>query len=680
MTHLCRSTAWSALLVVALTSWACGSDDPSVPPMVESVSLTLTPNPVTLANTAQGTVTVTPSGAAEGVTWSSEDEEIATVSSAGLVTPLRTGSVEITATSTANPSISGSVILAIECPDPRLVTTIPQGDTTWENWISDRACFDYVVQTNVIMQDGLLTIEPGTVVGFEEERNLRINIDAGIHAEGTEENPITLTGVTKERGFWEGVGLEATGRDDHVIAWTTIEYAEGFTFGPGPAGLLIGNGVTAELIDNTFRQNAGYGMAIEFDADLTTLRNVMTENALGPAILFAGEAEHLSFGGDLLLGNDIDEVVVLPEPIDFDTGWPRATYRIRTTNGAFWVTGESGLLSLTPGSVLRFEEDGALRVRDGGGLYAVGTEELPIVFTGTEAVPGHWYGLSFEDSDHVANELVYVEIAYAGGSNLNDIDDGANLALIYSGTPSKVKVSNTTIRGSAGYGLFLEARSSVEGFENNTLTQNMTAPAAFSAPAVGDILTGNDFTGNSVDEVVVLVGSGNYVLDESTEWNDAGVPYAVTIGNMLTVQDAALTLSPGVEVLFGPDKGVLIDGASAFLSAEGTEQDRIVLASHTAPWQGIAFQEGSGRFDYIDIHDGGSVAWGQVGGEAGNVTIISPSVGPPTPNVFFTGEVSWAGSQYFIVFGPGDTIAQGCPGNIYIPPPDEVTDHCRPPG
>lgn len=78
--------------------------------------------------------------------------------------------------------------------------------------------------------------------GVEEDRQLRIRPNAGIHAEGTEEEPIVLTGTTAERGFWAGVELTSNGRDDHVITHTTIEHTEGYPFGLRPAGRAISGG------------------------------------------------------------------------------------------------------------------------------------------------------------------------------------------------------------------------------------------------------------------------------------------------------------------------------------------------------------------------------------------------------------------------------------------------------
>lgn len=86
----------------------------SIPPtitraaVVAPTSVTISPSTVSIAPlaTAQLTATVLPSGANQAVTWSSSDVTKATVSPAGLVTAVATGSAVITATSVADPTKS----------------------------------------------------------------------------------------------------------------------------------------------------------------------------------------------------------------------------------------------------------------------------------------------------------------------------------------------------------------------------------------------------------------------------------------------------------------------------------------------------------------------------------------------------------------------------------------------
>lgn len=81
---------------------------------VEPTSISLTPSTASLnmGSTLTLSASVLPSGAPSGVTWSSSNQSIATVAN-GIVTPISTGVVTITATSTANNTIYGSSIITV---------------------------------------------------------------------------------------------------------------------------------------------------------------------------------------------------------------------------------------------------------------------------------------------------------------------------------------------------------------------------------------------------------------------------------------------------------------------------------------------------------------------------------------------------------------------------------------
>jgi uncharacterized protein YjdB len=79
-------------------------------------TVAVTPSPVTVAvgNTVQLSATVQVStGVDKTVTWSSDNTNVATVSSTGLVTALRSGSARIAATSTVDPTKVGFVNVTV---------------------------------------------------------------------------------------------------------------------------------------------------------------------------------------------------------------------------------------------------------------------------------------------------------------------------------------------------------------------------------------------------------------------------------------------------------------------------------------------------------------------------------------------------------------------------------------
>lgn len=665
-----RTLCLSALIVSLAGCEESATDPGDVDP--ESVSVTAASSDVEVAVQVQLTATVSPTTAPQTVAWSSSDQEMATVTSTGLVTPLLQGTVTITATSTVDGSVFGTIDLTAVCPAPRVVSENPVDGDEWENWIPDPECYDYVVEVDISMSQNSIVIQPGTVVGFEDGRHMRIRGTSTLLADGTEELPIVLTGITKERDAWGGIGLESVD-PTHVLAWTTIEYASGDVplSGARPAALKIGDDVTVRLEYSTLRESVGYGLWLGTPADFEGAGdNTYTANALGPAYTYGSEVEHVLAGASELTGNDLPDVVVSPNTIGTDTSWPFGSFRIEDPSGQNFNV--QAALELGPGVRIAFEGEGEeLRVRDGS-LSAIGTAAEPVVLTGTQQTPGHWAGVRFLGSASPDNRLEHVIVEYAGG--LDPDPNRANLMIEFDGgIGSNVEVVNSTFRHGETYGVYVELGSNLADFSANTLTQNALGPLSIDAPLVRDIAGNNQMTGNAIDEITVHAGTSR-AIDEATTFLDFGLPYYIKRANSVQwTITAGLTISPGVVLQMDPDMFLYVfDGGS--LSATGTPNNEIVFEKHgTDPWAGISFYDGSGELDYISITDAGAAANEAV------LTLETIDVdNAPASLVNLTPNVTMSGGAFNIWFGYGDTYTTGCIGSVRIPPGDSVSDHCLP--
>lgn len=664
-----------ALPVFILTLVSCGEESTTDPGGVapESIAVSAASSAVEVAVQVQLTAAVAPPAAPQTVAWSSSDQTLATVTSTGLVTPLLQGTVTITATSTVDGTVFGSIDLTAVCPAPRVVSENPVNGDEWENWVPDPDCYDYVVETDISMSANTLVIQPGTVVGFEDDRRMRIRGTSTLLADGTEALPIVLTGLTKERVAWQGLGLESVG-PTHVLAWTTIEYASGEVAlsGAQPAALKIGDDVTVRLEHSTVRESAGYGMWLGTPADFTGAGdNTYTANALGPAYTYASEVVHVLAGTSTLTGNDLPDVVVSPNTIDTDATWPFGSFRVEDPSGQNFNV--RAALELGAGVRVAFEGEGEeLRVLDGGSLSAIGTAADPVVLTGTVPTPGHWAGVRFLGSDSQDNRLEHVVVEYAGG--LEPDPNRANLRVEFDGgIGSRVEVVNSTFRHGERYGVYIELDTDIAEFSGNTLTQNALGPLSIDAPLVRHIDGSNQMTGNVIDEITVHAGTSR-AIDESVTFLDFGLPYYIKRANSVQwTITAGLTISPGVVFQMDPDMYLYIFNGGS-LSATGTPNDEIVLEKHGAdPWAGITFYDGSGDLDYITISDAGAAANGAV------LTLETIDVdNAPASLVSLTPNVMMSGGTYNIWFGYGDTYTTGCIGAVRIPPGDSVSDHCLP--
>jgi len=164
-------------------------------------------------------------------------------------------------------------------------------------------------------------------------------------------------------------------------------------------------------------------------------------------------------------------------------------------------------------------------------------------------------------------------------------------------------------------------------------------------------------------------------ITEAATWHDLGVPFHLRYASgAVTEVTAALTIDPGVEMLMAPGLGISMQGGGS-MTAIGTAENRITMRAKSEAWQGLDFLDTTGSFDYVDIMDGGSAEWGMVL-EPGTVTIRAAN---GTAVVHFTGDVTLTGAAYGIAFTFGESIAVGCPRSVYVPPPDQLSDHCRAP-
>ncbi len=98
-----------------------------------------------------------------------------------------------------------------------------------------------------------------------------------------------------------------------------------------------------------------------------------------------------------------------------------------------------------------------------GVLQAVGTQALPIVFTGSSETPGWWWEIEVRNAGSAT--LDHVEVAYAGYSS------GVGVKKSGSGGLS---VQNSTIRNTGGTGLWIVGSTGQHAITRNTFTANGT--------------------------------------------------------------------------------------------------------------------------------------------------------------------------------------------------------------
>lgn len=150
---------------------------------ISEIILSASPNEIKVGETTTINLEVVPSTASRSVTWSSSDNNIASVSSTGVVTGISKGTTIITATSTQNANIKGTIeIIVLDSsgvePSVKTYTKVTETPSDWSgqylivynNWAFDGS----LTKLDAVNNYQTITIENDTI---EEEKDIYFTIE-----------------------------------------------------------------------------------------------------------------------------------------------------------------------------------------------------------------------------------------------------------------------------------------------------------------------------------------------------------------------------------------------------------------------------------------------------------------------------------------------------------------------
>ena len=152
-----------------------------------------------------------------------------------------------------------------------------------------------IFSTMAVTNGAELTIERGTTLRFAPGTRLDV-VDGSLVAHGTALEPVVFTSLSDTnggvpgRGDWDGVRLgPGAGESELEHVWTF--YGRGLTI----------DGCSPDLVAYSAEQNAGAGLALAGNADLTTSEALSRFNALG---LDLRDTARLELAHSIVLNND----------------------------------------------------------------------------------------------------------------------------------------------------------------------------------------------------------------------------------------------------------------------------------------------------------------------------------------------------------------------------------------
>ena len=142
----------------------------------------------------------------------------------------------------------------------------------------------YVID-NIVRPQGVWTLEPGVTLEMMPMTSIRVNGDAaGFHAVGTALKPITITGVTKSRGSWDGIDFDTTLNTANAFENCVIEYGGGASR-LGWKGMIFAHadshGVRVSVTNSTIQHSNLWGIWMGGSQTGAVMGNTYADNAMG---------------------------------------------------------------------------------------------------------------------------------------------------------------------------------------------------------------------------------------------------------------------------------------------------------------------------------------------------------------------------------------------------------------
>ncbi len=283
-------------------------------------------------------------------------------------------------------------------------------------------------------------------------------------------------------------------------------------------------------------------------------------------------------------------------------------------------TSISANVTVEPGTVIEFSENGAIVVEDNGTFKAIGNSTSPIIFRGTMSGQGTWRGIHIE-STSLNNILDFCQIENAGNEKWFGFSEPSAV-----GVTGKCKISNCEISENRGVGVYLDhdaEEDALEDFDNNTISDNTAFPVSVNVYNINALKGNNTYLGNGEEMLRV---TADLLFDIDVTFHTNSIPYyvvadgnsnrAIRVSNDI-YGPASLTIQEGVTIIFEENSGINVAG-NGNLQILGTPTNMVQLKGEqdlSNYWKGI-FHKGLSVSNIIkntvisgaasDSFDGGS--------------------------------------------------------------------------
>lgn len=334
-------------------------------------------------------------------------------------------------------------------PETILLTNNITTSTTLNDIFEDPGQPDYLVKRSIEVR-APLTLQPGVVIAFEEDKGLEI-ITGPFVAKGTEQKPIIFRGLDARPGYWKGILVVSNDIQNELLHAHVLHGGSSAWVATGAkANISIEgtdfSGGRIKISDATIGESGDFGLYAPAMAQLPVFSNSkLIKNTGAAAYISANQIHHISevdfstqngyngveTGGTLLHGQEVI--------------WKKINgrgYRVVLGITIF------GGVSIEPGSVFEFRPNTSVRVLANGYLSMVGTANERIHLKAYQAGT-RWMGI-FINTQSAQNVFEYAVISDGGSARIEDADAPANVSLGHGGS---LVMENSILTNSPAYAL-----------------------------------------------------------------------------------------------------------------------------------------------------------------------------------------------------------------------------------
>ncbi|MEO9893708.1 hypothetical protein [Aurantibacter sp.] len=318
---------------------------------------------------------------------------------------------------------------------------------------------DYVVDC-VIDVTAPLIVEAGVVIQFNENAGIGVYDDGSLTVNGSDTEPVVMQGEEATKGYWRGIHIQSNKLSNSLNYLQISDAGGNYVYCCNDASSIYLKDGMAAITNTEISNGKSYGIIATDNFEFNGYsENIITTHELAPLKLTMERIGEIDGVSSSYQGNDKNYIIIDDSGIN-EKITMKATdvpYRIELNK----VIDVQARLDVEAGVEIVFEENAGLGVYDNGIINAIGTENEPIIFRGSEDISGFWRGIHTETNSS-SNIIRYAEVKNAGSNYVYCCNDKAAI-YIKSG---QLTVEYSLIAQSGGCGINVNSNANFIELEN----------------------------------------------------------------------------------------------------------------------------------------------------------------------------------------------------------------------